>query len=173
MAHLVGLAGRLAPDTIRRLERAAVSRYNEAQELLAPAHRLGAIYLLGFSVEMCLTAAYFQSAGFRPHETIDRETRYRRMTRARQLRDGTGEPLMNADPHPLPGWARLLYWQRTASPDLRDKEIQRLNEAIRRAEIVYRHWRPELRYKVSDVTERQVDEVRIAAAWFIEQRGRL
>lgn len=173
MAHIVGLAEHLAPDTIRRLERAAESRYNEAQELIKPDYRLGSIYLMGFSVEMCLTAAYFRSAGFKPHETIDRDTRYRRMNLARQLRDVVGDPLMTADPHPLPGWARLLYWQRTASPDLPEQELQRLKEAIRRAEVVYRHWRPELRYKVRDVTERQIDDVRIATAWFIEQRGRL
>jgi hypothetical protein len=42
----------------------------------------------------------------------------------------------------------------------------------RKAEMVYKHWRPELRYKTTNVAPNQLDEVRRAATWFIEQRGR-
>lgn len=95
------------------------------------------------------------------------------MALARQMRDAGGSLLMNADPHPLPGWARFLYWQKTSSLDLPEQKLRTLKEAIGRADTIYRHWRPEIRYKVCDVTNRQMDEVRIAAVWFIEQRGRL
>ncbi|HQU46149.1 MAG TPA: hypothetical protein PK867_25270 [Pirellulales bacterium] len=122
MAHTIALAEHLAPDSIRRLERAAEQRYNETQQLLARDHRLGAIYLFGYSVEMCLTAAFFRSVGFHPNTTIGRDARQRRMARGRQLRDFDGQPLMDSDPHPLVGWARFLFWQRSASPDLSQQE---------------------------------------------------
>jgi hypothetical protein len=80
---------------------------------------------------------------------------------------------MNSDPHPLVGWARFLQWQRGLAATLAAPELQRLNEAVRRAEQVYKHWRPELRYKTIDVVAGQLDEVRRAAAWFLEQQGRL
>jgi len=80
---------------------------------------------------------------------------------------------MNSDPHPVVGWARFLHWQRNLSPTLTLQQSQRLKDAVRRAEHVYRHWRPELRYKTTDVQEDQLDEVRRAATWFLGQRGRL
>ena len=73
---------------------------------------------------------------------------------------------MNGDPHPLVGWARFLQWQRLASSDLTQQDVQRLNEAIHEAERVYKHWRPELRYKLTDVAQSQFDQVRRAAKWF-------
>jgi hypothetical protein len=172
-SHIVAVVAHLAPDSIRRLERAAQDRYNEAQYLLTRRHRLAALYLLGYCVEMCLTAAFFHSAGFPPHVPIDSDTRRRRMALGRQVRDPNGVPLMNSDPHPIVGWARLLERQRSASPSLPTQQAQALKQAIANAEAVYKHWRPELRYKTTQVTQSQVDEVRKAAAWFLERRGRL
>ena len=80
---------------------------------------------------------------------------------------------MNSDPHPLVGWARFLQWQRSASAELMEAEKQLLNEAINKAELVYRHWRPELRYKTTEVLQGQLDEVRKAALWFVEHRESL
>ncbi len=116
---------------------------------------------------MCLTAASFRSAGFSPEMPIDRDMRQRRMAQARQL------GMMSADPHPLVGWARFLQWQRTRDPDLAEDVMRRLREAVHKAEQVYKHWRPELRYKVTDVGPRQLDEGRSAASWFIQNRSRL
>jgi hypothetical protein len=81
--------------------------------------------------------------------------------------------LMSSDPPPLVGWSRYLEWQRNLSGSLRDQERERLREAIRRAGIVYRHWRPELRYKLTEVREVQLAEVRFATEWFIQHLGRL
>jgi len=122
---------------------------------------------------MCLASACFRSIGFALNTPIDRETRKRRMTHARQRRLPDGEPLMSSDPHPLVGWARYLEWQRKLSATLSRQEGQRLREAVRRAAIVYRHWRPELRYKLTEAREPQVAEVRLSAEWFIQNLGRL
>jgi hypothetical protein len=43
-----------------------------------------------------------------------------------------------------------------------------LKEAVRKATLVYKHWRPELRYKTIAVTPMQLDEVYGAASWFIQ-----
>lgn len=80
---------------------------------------------------------------------------------------------MSSDPHPLDGWARLLEWQRLQVKDVSNADRERLKDATRRASIVYRHWRPELRYKVTDVNPAPLAEVRLATDWFIQHIGRL
>jgi hypothetical protein len=171
--RIVPLPDHLAPDSINLLERAARQRGADATCLSADGRRLVAIYFLGYAVEMCLSAAYFRSIGFAPNTPIDRETRRRRMAQARQILLPDGQPLMSCDPHPLVGWARYLEWQRNLSGGLSDPERERLREAIRRAGIVYRHWRPELRYKLTQAQAPQLAEVRLAAEWFIQNIGRL
>jgi hypothetical protein len=173
MSRTVALANHLAPDSINRLERAAEQRYNDAESLVSKKRSLAALYLLGYTAEMCLSAAYYRSAGFDPNAPIAVDTRRRRMAQARQLRATNGQPLMSNDPHPVVGWARFLEWQRTSSAPLTARDSQRLREAIRRAELVYKHWRPSLRYKITSVMPNQLEEVRKAAFWFLEQRGRL
>ena len=174
MSHVKSLVDHLSPDSIHRLERVARRRYDDAVKLLShPRHHLAAIYLFGYCVEMCLSAAYYRCAGFHANTPIDRDTRQRRMAQARQLRTPAGQPLMNSDPHPLVGWARFLNWRRSASVGLTAQETQRLHEAIKKAELVYKHWRPELRYKIADVMLEQLGEVRKATFWFIEQLGQL
>ena len=173
MSKTISLASHLAPDSISRLERAAERCYGDAERLVAQQRFLAALYFFGYSVEMCLSAAYYRSAGFKPNATLDRDTRQRRMAQARQLQTPTGEPMMSSDPHPLGGWARFLEWQRLASGNLAEKEKQRLKEAVSKADIVYKHWRPELRYKNVNVQPGQLDEVRKATTWFKDLLGKL
>ncbi|HEV2970847.1 MAG TPA: hypothetical protein VGY55_12825 [Pirellulales bacterium] len=173
MSRVIPLADHLAPDTIMKLECAAKMRFDDAQKLNSQGHLLAAVYLFGYSVEMYLTAAYFRSSGFSSNSPIDRDIRRRRMAQARQITVTSGQQLMNADPHPLVGWARFLEWQRLARGNLAPNESRRLKEAIVNAELVYKHWRPELRYKVTNVSPNQLAEVRTAATWFVECCGRL
>jgi hypothetical protein len=173
MSRIIPLAIHLAPDTIMRLERAAKTRFDDAQKLSSQGRLLAALYLFGYCVEMCLMAAYFRSIGFPSNLPIDRDIRRRRMAQARQILTTSGQPLMNGDPHPLIGWARFLEWQRHVPGNLAPNESQRLKEAIIKAESVYKHWRPELRYKATNVSPNQLNEVRMAATWFVECCGRL
>jgi hypothetical protein len=173
MKKTAPLAEHLAPDTIRQLENAAKKRYDDAEKLAGEKCFLTAIYLYGYSAEMCLGAAFFRSAGFGDIQPIELETRNRRMAQAKSLKTPSGEPLMNKDPHPLVGWARFLLWMRESSRKLSSQESRRLNEAINKAQSIYRHWRPQLRYKSTEANLEQVEEVRKAATWFIENRGRL
>lgn len=167
MRDVLPLAERLAPDTVARLERAAEQRYATAERLrLRPQpRRLASVYFYGYSAEMWLCAAYFRCAGFSPHETIDRDARHRRMVQARQLRSNSGEFVMNGDAHPLVGWARFLEWQRASSGALAPAKARRLREAVNKAMAIYDLWRPELRYKVIEITDAQVAVVRGAVTW--------
>ncbi len=172
MKQTASLADHLAPDTVVQLERAAEIRHDDGVLLVKKERRLGAVYLLGYSVEMCLAAAYFRAAGFSRKMVIDRDTRLQHLARARNVETDTGERLMTSDPHPLVGWARFLEWKRAASKPS-DQLRHRLKDAIFKAETVYKHWRPELRYKITDVKPDQAAEVLNASVWFLEQRGRL
>jgi hypothetical protein len=165
MATTSGLIDCLAPDCVERLQRAARLRFNEAASLQGK-HRLAAVYWYGYCVEMCLVAAYFRKAGFRPNEPIDRDTRGRRMKFARI------KGLMESDPHPLVGWAKYLRWQ-AMQKGMDGRRDRLLTEAIVWAEKAYRHWRPELRYKVADVQQPCLNEIRQAAEWFIINQSKL
>jgi hypothetical protein len=172
MVDVPSLVSHLAPNNVRSLEQAAEKRCKDAECLAKQNHLLSALYLYGYSVEMCLAAAYFRNSGFTLSTPIDEDARRRRMAKARQqLHSSDSQPLMNSDPHPLVGWARLLEWQRCSSGDIKPEERNRLREAVQKAKQVYRHWRPELRYKLTDVSIEQFDEVRRCVHWFIKQRG--
>ncbi len=115
MRDVLPFADRLPPDTVARLKKAALQRFESAELLRIHKRRLAALYFYGFSAEMWLCSAYYRSAGFGLQVQIDRDTRQRRMAQARLLRLPSGAPLMNSDPHPIVGWARFLEWQRSAS----------------------------------------------------------
>jgi hypothetical protein len=173
MSQVSSLADHLGPDTINNLERAAEQRIEDANRLLERKRFLAALYFFGYSVEMSLSAACYRTSGLSPNQPISRDMRERRMAKARNLRTATGDPLMESDPHPLVGWARILQWQRSTSSRLTAREIQLLREAVGQAELAYKHWRPELRYKTTQVTPGHVEEVRRAATWFIKRRDHL
>jgi hypothetical protein len=164
---------RLSPDTINKLERAAQHRYQSANILLKEKRRLAALYFYGYTAEICLSAAYFRSAGFSPNAEIDRDTRRRRMGQARLLEMPNGERLMSSDPHPVPGWARFLEYQRILVGKLEAQDRQRLREAINKATLIYGYWRPELRYKVVDINDEQLQKVQKAAKWLLDNQTHL
>ena len=164
---------RLAPDTINRLERAAQHRYESASILWRAKRRLAALYLYGYTAEICFAAAYFRSVGFSPNAEIDRDTRNRHMARARLLDLPNGEKLMPGDPHPLVGWARFLEYQRILVGNPTPQARQRLREAIHKAALIYNYWRPELRYKVVDIGDEQLGKVQKAAKWLLDHQPQL
>jgi len=53
------------------------------------------------------------------------------------------------------------------------QDAQLLKEAISKAIQVYNYWRPELRYKTIEITEKQLEVVRRAAKWFVDHQERL
>ncbi|MBU4270598.1 MAG: hypothetical protein KKE86_09300, partial [Planctomycetes bacterium] len=60
MAVTPALTDHIAPNSVQQLERAAENRFKEGECLKRQNRLLAALYLYGYSVEMCLAAAYFE-----------------------------------------------------------------------------------------------------------------
>jgi hypothetical protein len=163
---IVALASHLSPDTIKKLLQAAYDRCQEAELLAAKKRDLMAIYLFGYTIEMCLTARYFSVLGMSLMEPIDRDLRDRHMKLARRLH------LMTGDPHPLDGWAKLLQWHRkTLHAGKHDEQL--VAQAVTRATMAYSNWRPEMRYKVTRPPQDALQIVQETAKWFLRNYPRL
>ena len=172
MSRVNPLADHLAADSINRLQRAARSA-SDAKRLMVAEPRIGRSLFFRIQRGDVLVAAYYRAAGFSPNVPINRDTRQRHMAYARRLQTSTGEPLMESDPIPL--WVGPVSWTGNVPlpRTLTRRESRLLKEAIRKAELVYKHWRPELRYKTTDVTPDQIEEVTRQATWFIQHRDDL
>jgi hypothetical protein len=157
------LSQQFGPDTVRKFERAAPQRLEEAATLVAGEHRLVAIYLYGYAIEMLLKAAYFKQILRHASTTeIDRETRMRVEARARQ------SGFMSREPHDFAGWARLLVTDRR---DLKNDEYEKRfgQQIVDKATLAYGKWRPEMRYRVTDASEDDVKAIRSVAEWFLQK----
>jgi hypothetical protein len=164
---------RLAPDTIQRLRRAAVLRFETADCLRRERRRLEALYFYGYSAEISLGAASFHASGYGVNLPIDRDTRRRRMAQARQISSPEGVPLMNGDPHPLVGWARFLQYQRESDKGLTEQHRELLRQVVERTEFIYSYWRPELRYKLTDISGQELVSIRAAVLWIVNHQEAL
>jgi hypothetical protein len=158
----------LGYDCVASLQRAAQLRFDDAKRLGEARHNLAALYLLGYAVESSLAAASFRQAGYRRNTPIDRDARNRRMVWARRTIASDEAPLMSSDPHPLVGWARLLQHQHAVAPNLPEKRARLLAELVRRTTIVYRNWRPELRYKTTVVSSERLEFVLKNVEWLLD-----
>ncbi len=142
-------------------------RVGEADVLSQAGHWTAAIYLLGYAVEMCLGAAAFQAAGYDIRQEIPRDERLAKANQLKAIPGADGKRLMTTDPHDFVGWARYLEWHQSPTADAGRKVV--LQEAVRRAKVVYQHWRPELRYKTTTDSERQLAVVRPESEWFLQR----
>src|SRR4051812_22970226 len=95
-------AASYGPDTIEEFERAAQARFGEAGVLLAAGSYAGAVYLLGYTAEMLLKAAWFRLMGHAPAQTIEPGD----WAAARSLAASLGLPLGNL--HNIAAWVRFL-----------------------------------------------------------------
>jgi hypothetical protein len=53
------------------------------------------------------------------------------------------------------------------------QDERRLREAVNKATLIYRYWRPELRYKTVEVPEPPLQEVQRAAKWLLDNQKQL
>lgn len=167
MPPVNSLAEHLAPDTVNQLKRAAANRLEDVEHLMEWKRYLPAIYFFGYGVEMILSAACFRIAGFSPNEPVHRDRRHQLVVEARKLN------VMNSDPHPLVGWAKLLARQRSRNKVLAKRDVKFLDQVIFQAEAAYNHWRPELRYKTAQPSLEQAREVQMAADWCLKHQDDL
>lgn len=158
----VPLPMRLGPDTIRKFERAAEGRIDEAIVLRDAGKHLAALYLVGYSVEMALGGAYFRLLRYGPTDPITRQERQR------VVAFGRLHHLMRPEPHDIPGWARLLvHYRDSLGPTYPTTAFAIL--VVNKAEEVYNYWRPEMRYRNTEVTSREVNAALAVAQWFQRQ----
>jgi hypothetical protein len=154
-------------ETIRKYEKAAENRYSEATFLLENQRRLAGVYLLGYAIEMWISAAYFRLRGYSPARVIDLDARYQ--AEARAVRYGFEIKWQ----HDLTGWARLLVEERSriAAPATIPSGVAPFDVSFAQAIVSHSHqayqvWRPALRYSPFDPDQSDTDEVRNAAQWF-------
>jgi hypothetical protein len=152
------LARRIGPDTVAKLEAAVSRRLAEAALLHQGGQGLGAIYLCGIAIEICLATAYFRVIGFRPNTEITESIRRLAITSAIPQR------LMGRTPHDLWGWAQFLVVTKKRRSS-GDREELRL-DILRHARLAYARWRPNLRYRAIVPTSSEVSVVIESARWF-------
>jgi len=153
------LSQRLGDDSIASFSRAAVQRWKDAEVLRRAGRRLAAIYLLGYSTEMLLKAAYFRSLGFASDRVISPSDR-------EQARGEYGKLGLVQKPgqHDLTGWAQLLVAKRydLGTPHAPGVDRQIVNQA----QTIYDHWLETIRYHSTRVYRQEFESVRDAVLWF-------
>lgn len=147
-------------DTIRRFRAAATKRYREGCALAACEERLGALYLLGYSAEMLIKAAYFRHIGKGPDDPIRDGDRGSAHIRAKQF--GVS-PKRNF--HDIRWWLDLLIQSRRSSP--RPYEVQLASQLTKHGRIVDENWRETLRYRTNRPRERELAGVTESVQWLL------
>ena len=148
------LVGQIREDSRRRLRSAAEARFLEAESLAESGYGLASVYLHGYSVEIVLGLAFFSREGYGEDREIGEIERRAALYRARQE---------SADPreaHPIDGWAALLV--KHSRSRYHGPFAAALTE---KTSVIWRHWRPVLRYKTPTVSGTQLAEVRTASGW--------
>jgi hypothetical protein len=162
----MSIIGKIGPDTISRLARAAERRCSEADWLAEGKHRLAAIYFFGYVAEIVLGTAYFKMRGYKSTDPILRGDLDRTLKLARS------RSRMPEKTHPVDGWALLLIEEKAQLyPPAYEKRMERLLRD--RALLISENWSPKFRYRAIEIGEDQVTPVRNAAHWLLENSHRL
>lgn len=154
----------LPPDSIQGLEDARSARFEEGLCLWlhcdAPANLAGAAYLLGYSIEIALKAAYFRIDGLAPADPIDR----------RRLGTATGKAVQLNVVTPHESFHSILFWcdalralrvsQGSPLPPAYDRAL------ARHARASHDRWWVGMRYQPSATSAAELDELVAAATWF-------
>lgn len=146
-------------DRIDVFERAAELRYYDGQELLlAPSARYaGAIYMLGYCVELVLKVAYCRMVGIHPSDDV--WARFANIT-------GLSPNLVRH--HRIGDLHRSVAYERVsrgmATDPIFEGELQRLSL------LAASHWKEELRYRSLSASKLEADEVDEAATWLMLHR---
>ena len=148
-------------DTISTFEQASEVRYYDGQELLFQPDRLaGAIYLLGYCVELVLKVAYCRMVGVGPSDPV--WNRYQALT-------GTSAGAVRH--HRLRDLTALVATERISRGFAVDPVFE--GEFQRLALLAASHWKEEMRYRSLPATQAEADEVDEAATWMMAYRDDL
>jgi hypothetical protein len=157
------LARATSLEAIGNLDIASQQRLLDGVQLaLQDGHETGAIYLLGYSVEMQLKIGYYRATGLSRWSTVDRAFRAlvgSSAYRAHGAGAGTGHSL------------RGLYEAWRANTRLADPVF--VADLGQRVDVLSRHWSEQLRYRRTRATRVEVNEAYDAAQWIMVRRSLL
>lgn len=154
----------LPQDTIDGFEDARRARFEEGLYLWAyadaPANPAGSAYLLGFSIEIALKAAYFRVEGLAPAFPIDHQV----LNTARNKAGLLGVTTPHESFHSLVFWCEALRALRVSLgsplPPAADAPLQRY------ARSSQDRWWVGMRYQPSATSAAELDDLVEAASWF-------
>jgi hypothetical protein len=146
------------PETLADMDAACAFRWREGDRLLTAGEHNGAVYLLGYVVEMRVKLAAFRRTSTRPTDRVDTLRR----TVGAWMR--TRSPGIDAE-----GGHSLVYW--TTYLQLQGRGVDKsLTRGIRRHVLAtaFHGWKVEMRYR--DARRVYDDAWRIwIAAWWLEE----
>ena len=156
----MSLNSQIGEHTLSRLEKAAKDRFREADWLRKGDHRLTAIYLYGYVVEIVLGSAYFRMKGFGATTPIKTSELRKAIDRAKS------KSMMEDRSHPIDGRIELIISEKEGlyGPPYEKRLIRRARSL---GLDVRENWGPRLRYRTIDPNEEQVVTVRDSAEWFL------
>lgn len=150
-------------DSIQEFEQARQDRLWDGLTLWSDGHPnspSGAVYLLGYSVEMALKCAYFRFLGLRISDPITKAELSTARAKAKLL----GVVVDAESFHSVLFWCDLLRAERLAANKPLPLHVdQRL---VSEAKIVYDRWWVEMRYKAGRTTSAVLENLIAAAEWF-------
>ena len=166
----ISLLHRLRPDSIDEFDAAADERFRDAVRLADADRRTAAIYLFGYAVEMLLKAGSLRLVGYadvdpvttaalRQYIGVDNNSIARSLGMA-----GT------KNLHDLTSWAELVVAYRSAhGPKYSDVAFA---DALRtHVKTIHRFWSESLRYHRNIAYNYEVEQVRSASQWVIDNRA--
>ncbi len=158
------LIDRCRDDSIREFRLAARQRFDDALALAEADRRTGAIYLLGYTAEMTLKAAYFSLIGLTDTQTITWKGDIQAaIEKGRKL--NIAWPAKGAG-HNIRAWADLLIAQRSSAlTQAYSLEFRR--EVQQRGQQFDPLWRETLRYHKNRAYFHEVVQARETAEWLL------
>ncbi len=159
------LPARWQPESIREFRASALQRFEDGLALAALGHRTGAIYLLGYSAEMILKAAYFRLIGLNETDVITWPGHIQPAIHRGRNVLGIAWPNLGQG-HNVRAWAELLVAERAAVPGAVyipgfGLEVQNAGQSIGQL------WSETLRYHKNLAYIYELNQVREAAEWLL------
>ncbi len=167
-AMALTLVKRSGFDSLGKLEKAAIARMREAESLHQQGHRLAAVYLYGYVIEISLKTAYYRLIGLAPNTQIN--TLLHRRPAEDLIKRMVGLPAhlqgSTIAGHNVVGWARLIDQVRSSANSICGPfDSVFAKELDRRMQDVFNCWAEFLRYRVNRPYNVEVANVRNNARW--------
>jgi hypothetical protein len=150
-------------DSIQEFEKARHERLWDGVTLWVEGHQesaAGAVYLLGYSVEMVLKCAYFRVLGLRVSDLITSHELRSARAKAKLLGITTDAESY----HSVQFWCDLLRTHRRAANDPLPPGVEQ--RLVAETAVVYDRWWVEMRYKANRATPPVLGRLLEAAEWF-------